>query len=401
MSGRILAALALIVSGVGGADGADLFSEAGRAAERWREYVPLWFEYLDRDGDGRLSEAEFRLAPSPEQVREQWRSGLYPKLGAAGADIQAADSDRDGSVSGDELGRYYLLGGAGPVGITTAERVPRFAGLTPALLALLDRDGNGRLSKEEWTGAEAALRRTDLNEDGLFMPGELAGTPVREEAAEAGCSSAVDVAGGVRLKVTALPGQPSLAAGVRQFFRQRFTTADRDGRGVVVMDDLGGPDVAPLRTVFPLADRDGDGRLTDRELTRCVDLYVRWLSVPVLITVSSGRAGLFELLDADGDGRLSPRELRTAGRRLGHGTAADALPPAVDVSWSVGPPGRPARQPRPAAKDVPGWFALMDANGDGDVSPREFVGGVEDFRRLDADGDGLISAAEARAFKDK
>jgi hypothetical protein len=38
----------------------------------------------------------------------------------------------------------------------------------------------------------------------------------------------------------------------------------------------------------------------------------------------------------------------------------------------------------------------MDRNGDGDVSPREFLGTQEDFRRIDEDGDGLIDAREAQ-----
>jgi hypothetical protein len=37
----------------------------------------------------------------------------------------------------------------------------------------------------------------------------------------------------------------------------------------------------------------------------------------------------------------------------------------------------------------------MDRNGDGDVSPGEFLGTPEQFRRIDADGDGLIDADEA------
>jgi hypothetical protein len=38
----------------------------------------------------------------------------------------------------------------------------------------------------------------------------------------------------------------------------------------------------------------------------------------------------------------------------------------------------------------------MDRNGDGDLSPREFLGSAAEFARLDLDRDGLISADEAR-----
>jgi hypothetical protein len=51
---------------------------------------------------------------------------------------------------------------------------------------------------------------------------------------------------------------------------------------------------------------------------------------------------------------------------------------------------RPARGPL--------WFRKMDRNGDGDVSPREFLGSRDDFRRIDTDGDGLISAEEAERY---
>jgi hypothetical protein len=46
-------------------------------------------------------------------------------------------------------------------------------------------------------------------------------------------------------------------------------------------------------------------------------------------------------------------------------------------------------------ENLPRWFAAMDHNVDGDLSPREFLGTAEQFRRLDADGDGYIGGDEA------
>ena len=43
------------------------------------------------------------------------------------------------------------------------------------------------------------------------------------------------------------------------------------------------------------------------------------------------------------------------------------------------------------------WFRAADRNGDGFLSPQEFLGPQDVFRRLDADGDGRIGVAEAEA----
>jgi hypothetical protein len=40
----------------------------------------------------------------------------------------------------------------------------------------------------------------------------------------------------------------------------------------------------------------------------------------------------------------------------------------------------------------------MDTNGDGFLSPREFLGSRADFSRIDTSGDGLIDPEEAIRF---
>jgi hypothetical protein len=60
--------------------------------------------------------------------------------------------------------------------------------------------------------------------------------------------------------------------------------------------------------------------------------------------------------------------------------------------------GTPVSPKPPGGPKGPTWFQKMDANADGDMSPREFLGTKDQFKALDANGDGLIDAAEAQTL---
>ena len=58
---------------------------------------------------------------------------------------------------------------------------------------------------------------------------------------------------------------------------------------------------------------------------------------------------------------------------------------------------RRRRRSSPAAPDdkAPRWFTAMDANRDGAISRREFLGPAEKFAELDHDRNGLLELSEA------
>jgi Ca2+-binding EF-hand superfamily protein len=424
----------------------------------WDDYLTALLAFLDRDGDGVLNEAEARRAPSPDQLLHQFENGFsMPPGGAAGARFTDMDADRDDKVTAAELAAYYRAAGVGPLRlVTTQGRGPTEAALTDALFAHLDQDRDGKLSQKELGAASGLLRKLDGDDDERLSAEELAPGATRRKrrvppspaenlpriaisrdkaasgdhppdielslrlGADGARKSSLELvkAGGARksedgsiqialegiqieLRVADNAGE---AAGMRPFYLQQFRAADKDHKGRLMLEDVDRPAFRLLHALFPAADRDGDGKLTEKELNDYFDLHAKGSATCVTLAAEGRHAGLFELLDADGDGRLGIHELTAARKRLapfdldGDGRIArDELPYRFRFVFGRGRP-----RPWPALAEVPArpaagpaWFRLLDRNDDGYLSPREFPGSPEDFKRLDTDSDGLIGVEEA------
>ena len=164
---------------------------------------------------------------------------------------------------------------------------------------------------------------------------------------------------------------------------------------------------------FVLFDEDGDGKAYPREISAGYARQFAPQATQVIANVTQQGNSLFQTLDANGDGRLGLREMRAAAERLAkldrnedQTIAGTEIPETISVSFAVGSGSGPVvERPvypqavggRPSARSGPEWFTRMDRNGDGDLTLKEFLGEEADFKRLDANSDGLLDPEEAKA----
>jgi Ca2+-binding EF-hand superfamily protein len=397
------------------------------------------FDLLDRNKDGKVTREELAAAAAAllRADGDDDEAVTAQELASYGTAHQLVAAPNPDPVilphpdePADELVRR-LLDRYGPKTDKPQDKklTQKDLGIDGATFALLDTDKDGQLDKGEL--AHFARRPPDLEMtvrlSARGREGEIelnTGQGAFAEVRAKDGAVAIDL-GAVSLRLR--PGDevvrpPALERWIQG--RGLFDILDEKRKGYLVEADTLNPGGGMFRGHFPLMDRDGDGKVTEGEvlayLREMSNLQARATASCVsLVFIGDGR-GLFDLLDADHDGRLSVHEMQQAPRLLerldksdkGYLTTGDVprrcqllvrRGPAAGAGYSaMGYNGRyvytevedvPPQAPEPSAG--PRWFRMMDRNADGYLSRREFLGSEELFKKIDADGDGLISAEEA------
>jgi Ca2+-binding EF-hand superfamily protein len=399
------------------------------------------FARLDRDGDHGLSKLELEMAaeelsvldkdddemicPS-ELVREgsplMRRGRAQPgPTDPASAPIVLISSYESRVRLAARLIKQYDRG-------SPTERDHKLArdelGIAAAPFANADADADGTLDCEELTrslahpapdlaiavniGTRADARTTvnplSANDLSPFLARRMRGTPsgqleLRDERVE--------------LEFSPHPLFANDEADVRRSYQAQIMFLDLDGSQTVDRQEAERDPFFLMH--FTLMDRNGDGKLTPQELLTLLDLGLELAHGRVVVLVADEGHAFFDALDSDHDRRLSLRELRSAVGRLARwdgnhdGRLAESeIPQHLRVSFDHAAPAfsiylglTSTADSIPAIdqRNRPVWFAKLDVNHDGDLSPREFLGTADTFRRLDRDGDGLIDATEAARWE--
>ncbi|MEX2286626.1 MAG: hypothetical protein WD648_06015 [Planctomycetaceae bacterium] len=184
-----------------------------------------------------------------------------------------------------------------------------------------------------------------------------------------------------------------IPAKVARYLERRFRQLDKNQNGRLEREEW----QTPQPSSNP-ADANGDGILTRDELKDRVLSYGRLRRVRVLSSTDegSGNPSTPAAADsADGDVR-DPAPINGKGEnserpKESNGADVSKTPPRRDTQFFVPAPRLP--------QGIPDWWRARDANGDGQLTLREFApqasaADIAGFKKLDVNSDGLVTPSE-------
>jgi Ca2+-binding EF-hand superfamily protein len=392
-------------------------------------------ELIDRDGDGAISAEELAAASDRLKSRDANDDDILDAVEISGV---------YGAYGGNRVLQQRNFGSRA-IRTSAAHLLGPAADLVTLYESMKQRYAkDDRLTAETLPAAAQLIESLDLNKNGEFDAGETIGlhlakphlvlevklftTPgdrpelivksrtesLRAVGDERAPSDTVRLAGyGAELNIQA--SQAMQTASYKASAERMVAQYDTDKNGYLEKKEFEGNNNAAYFTMqIDVWDADGDGKVFAAEIE--ADYNRRLAPTISRVAVGAGDLGvsLFGALDASGDNRLGLREMRSAAEQLKRfdknedgKILAEEMPSRLEVAFAIGQAALPSQNRivlpgrgglTPATRTAPGpkWFVHMDTNGDGDVSRREFIGPIEAFAKLDADGDGLISHEEAK-----
>jgi Ca2+-binding EF-hand superfamily protein len=260
----------------------------------------------------------------------------------------------------------------------------------------MDRDGDGKVSKEEYTG-DFEFDRLDSDKDGFLTDTDAAKLA---EAMGPGGMGGKGPGGAPGGKPPAPPSPEEIA--------KRFTEMDRDQNGKVEAAEM--PEM--LRERMLRADTDGDGALTKDEFAEGMKKAQRGPGGkggpgggkgPGAPGGPGGKASegpqapgleILKRFDHDHDGKVERDQFPGSDEKFAQlDTDKDGVLTEKDF------PAAPAKPAPDGGGAGTGLIARCDKDGDGRLSRAEFQGTNDEWRALDTNQDGWVDAAEAGAVK--
>jgi Ca2+-binding EF-hand superfamily protein len=320
----------------------------------WREAFHRLFDQFDSDHDGRLT------AEQAGHVTAIFSRGAPPGTGKP----SAASMMRDVHLTRDEL-RSRLEQATPPLSLR--QRLSS-RGAGPALIPLLDTDGDGRLSREELMSAEQSLHCRDFNDDQLITQQELLAGPSLSSSGSSGETGAGD--GSVILLSSTQDGAAVAEILLSRYDRNRDGALSLRAPAEIIATDGG---LAAL-------DADGDQVLSRTELRGFLDL-----PLDAELPFALGGAAPAARKKAEAAPRYRLRRTLGGGYRLHVGASE------IDLRRNNRDPAQDDNRPR---------LRDFDADTNEYLNADEFMNVPDrpDFAVVDTDHDGKISASEFDAF---
>lgn len=255
-------------------------------------------------------------------AQRDWDHDGYLTLAEYGGhpgNFRALDRDGDNRLSRDE---FVRRAGGGPVIALPDE------------FAHLDLDADGDLSRAEWYGRDVPFDRVDRNDDGRISRDEFRAQPTADNS------------------------------------QDRFYGLDSNSDGVLSRREWRDEGM-----VFATVDTNDDGVVSLRE----------YMAMP---EQSDNRAVRFNELDRDEDGSLRWNEWRYSGMNIPFNTVDRNGDHRITLrEFLSGTADNPTQE-----------FRTLDGNRDGFLSRWEWKGTRDSFLRRDRNGDGRISRSEYATY---